>query len=34
MIKNLCAPDDYSTKKQAKIQYFKQNTFGTWTVLY
>jgi len=22
--KSLCAPDDYSTKKHAKMQYFKQ----------
>ena len=32
--KSLCAPDNYSKKKHAKIQYFKQNTFGMWTVLY
>jgi len=24
VIKSLCAPDNYSTKKHAKIQYFKQ----------
>jgi len=35
--RSLCAPDDFNTKKHAKIQYFKvssQNTFGIWTVLY
>jgi len=32
--KIVCAPDDYSTKNHGKIQYFKQNTFGIWTVLY
>jgi hypothetical protein len=32
--KSLCAPDDYSKIKHAKIQCFKQNTFGMWTVLY